>query len=131
MPPPLQTRHFMTIEIDAGAVIVTGDAGGGMRRHIALDGGSFKGQINGRVLPGGGDWQQIGPDGTIEIGAHYPIETDAGERIEVQSSGLRTGPREVLARLAAGEVVDPAEYYFRSTIRFRTGAPGLERLNRM
>ena len=128
----LQSRLFMTIEIQAGAVIEIGDPGGGStRRHVALDGGRFEGDINGRVLPGGGDWQQVAPDGTIDIGAHYAIETDEGARIEVQSSGLRTGTPDVMVRLAAGEIVDPSLYYFRTTLRFRTSAPGLERLNKI
>lgn len=45
------------------------------------------------------------------------------------SSGLRSGPPEVLQRLAAGEIVDPGQYYFRTAIRFRTGAPELAGLN--
>lgn len=127
----LQSRPFITIEIEAGELIEVGDTGAGMRRHIALNGGRFEGQISGKVLPGGGDWQVVAPDGSIEIGAHYAIETDQDQRIEVQSRGIRTAPPEIMARLAAGEVVDPALYYFRTTLWFRTGAPGLEHLNKM
>jgi hypothetical protein len=127
----LQSRPFITIELEVGEVIEIGDTGAGMRRNITLTGGHFEGQINGRVLPGGGDWQVVAPDGSIDIGAHYPIETDEGHRIEVQSRGIRTGPPEILARLAAGEIVDPSLYYFRSCLWFRTAAPPLERLNRM
>ncbi|HEX7761047.1 MAG TPA: DUF3237 domain-containing protein [Caulobacteraceae bacterium] len=127
----LQSRLFMTIELEAGEVIEVGDAGAGMRRHIALNGGHFEGQINGRVLPGGGDWQVVAADGSIEIGAHYPIETDQGQCIEVQSRGIRTAAPEIMARLAAGEAVDPALYYFRTTLWFRTGVPELERLNKI
>ena len=127
----LASRLFMSIEITAGEVIDVGDPGGGQRRHVALDGGRFEGEISGKVLPGGGDWQVVAADGSIEIGAHYAIETDQGQRIEVQSSGLRTAPPEVMARLAAGETVDPALYYFRTTLRFRTGVPALARLNRI
>ena len=31
--------------------------------------------------------------------------------------------------LARGEAVDPSRYYFRTAIRFRSEAPGLQRLN--
>ena len=127
----LASRPFITIEIRAGEVIEVGDTGAGLRRHIALDGGHFEGAINGKVLPGGGDWQTVAADGTIDIGAHYPIETNEGHRIEVHSSGLRTGPPEVMARLAAGEVVDASLYYFRTMLRFRTGEPSLAHLNKM
>ena len=33
--------------------------------------------------------------------------------IQVRNRGLRHGPEEVLRRIAEGENVDPAEYYFR------------------
>ena len=38
---------------------------------------------------------------------------------------------EVLARLAAGEAVDPSLYYFRTAMRFQTGAPELAWMNRI
>jgi hypothetical protein len=44
---------------------------------------------------------------------------------------LRHGPPEVLARLAAGEPVDPGLYYFRTVLRFETGSPALDWLNRV
>ncbi len=127
----LASRLFISIEIKAGATIEVGDPGGGRRRHVVLESGRFEGDINGKVLPGGGDWQVVAADGTIEIGAHYPIETDEGHRIEVESSGLRTSTPEIMARLAAGELIDPALYYFRTTLRFRTGVPELAGLNKI
>jgi hypothetical protein len=49
----------------------------------------------------------------------------------VQSRGLRHGPPDVLARLAAGEAVDPASYYFKTVLRFEASAPDVEWLNRV
>jgi hypothetical protein len=46
------------------------------------------------------------------------------------SQGYRHGSSEVLAALARGEDVDPARYFFRTVMRFETGAPDLEWLNR-
>ena len=51
--------------------------------------------------------------------------------VQVRSQGLRHGPPAVLARLAAGESVDPGEYYFRTVLRFETGDPGLDWINRV
>ena len=45
------------------------------------------------------------------------------------SNGVRSGPPEVMERLGRGEGVDPSLYYFRTSMRFRTGAPELARLN--
>ena len=50
--------------------------------------------------------------------------------IEVRSQGYRHGPLEVLARLARGEEVDPASYYFRTIMRFETGDENIAWLNR-
>ena len=59
------------------------------------------------------------------------LETDSGRLIQVRSQGLRHGPPEILARLAAGEPVDPSRYYFRTVLRFETGAGELDWLNRV
>ena len=100
------------------------------RRCIPIIGGAVTGNHTGSVLPGGADWQQIGSDGTVGIDARYVLELADG-RVEVHSRGLRAGPAEVLARLAKGEAVDPALYYFRTAMRFSTATPALERLNRV
>jgi hypothetical protein len=102
----------------------------GSRRCIPILGGVVSGRLAGAVLAGGADWQQIGSDGTIEIDARYVLKLTEG-LVEVESRGLRSGPPEVLARLAAGEAVDPALYYFRTAMRFRSVAPELAWLGRI
>jgi hypothetical protein len=49
--------------------------------------------------------------------------------VEVQSTGLRAGSAETLARLAAGEILPPEAYYFRTAMRFFTASPALAALN--
>jgi hypothetical protein len=83
------------------------------------------------VLPGGADWQIIRADGAADIQARYTLETDAGARILVSSEGLRHGPPDVMARLAKGDKVDPALYYFRTVLRFETSDPSVDWLNRI
>jgi hypothetical protein len=77
------------------------------------------------------DWQVARRDGVLEIAAHYVIETEDGARVEVQSTGLRHGPPEVMVRLAAGEPVDASEYFFRTLVRFTTGHPSWLHLNKV
>jgi hypothetical protein len=43
---------------------------------------------------------------------------------------MRNGPPPVLARLAAGEAVDPADYYFRTLVTLETDAPAHAWVNR-
>lgn len=122
-------KPFLVIEADVGRPIDPGDIGAGARRCIPITGGRVSGSITGEIVPGGADWQTIHADGNLQIEAHYAFRTEAGAVVEVLSSGVRAGPPEVLAPLMAGEAVDPSEYYFRTTIRFRTGDPALAHLN--
>ena len=104
----------------------------GERRVIGILGGSVRGpKLNGRILPGGADWQIIRTDGAADIKARYIIETDDGARIMVTSEGIRHGPPEVMERLARGDNVDPAHYYFRTAMRFETSDPKVDWLNRI
>jgi hypothetical protein len=75
---------------------------------------------------GGADWQIIRSDGAADISARYIIESDSGAHIRVASDGLRHGPPEILERLARGDSVDPALYYFRIAMRFEVANPALD-----
>ena len=97
---------------------------------VYIRGGSFAGpKVRGEVV-GGADWQIARSDGVLELDARYAIKEAGGGLIEVVSQGYRHGPAEVLARLARGEEVDPASYFFRTIMRFTTGAPELAWLNK-
>ncbi len=96
----------------------------GRRRIIPVLGGSFEGpEIRGRILPGGADWQILRADGAAELDARYTLETENGALVYVSNRGMRHGAPEVLARLNAGETVDPGSYYFRTVAAFETSAP--------
>ena len=123
-----QLKHLIDLRVDVGAPTVISEGTPG-RRFIPILGGIVEGELSGVVLPGGGDWQNIEPDGTLDIDAHYVLDIRDHGTVEVRSQGLRWGRPEVLATLGRGEPVDPSEYYFRTSIRLRTAAPGLMRLN--
>jgi hypothetical protein len=103
----------------------------GRRRIVPITGGTVEGpRLEGVVLPGGADWQTIRADGVAELEARYTLRAADGALIGVVNRGLRHGPEEVLKRLAAGESVDPASYYFRTTPVFETAAPAHHWLTR-
>lgn len=109
-----------------------GDTPLGRRRIIGITGGRFSGErLSGRVLPGGADWQVIRADGVADLDARYTLETEDGALIYVRNRGLRHGPPEIIRKLAAGEAVDPAMYYMRTTPAFETGDARYGWLNRM
>jgi hypothetical protein len=125
-------RPLFVAAVNVGPAIVVGDGPHGLRRIIAIEGGSFAGpRLSGKVLPGGADWQVIRPDGVAEIEARYTLETDDGALIYVRNPGIRTGPPEVMDRLARGERCEPSEYYFRTRPVFETGAAQYQWLHRL
>ncbi len=116
-PPPL--RFAFQARVTVAKPIDTGPAMDIRRRMIPITGGTVAGpRLEGRVLPGGADWQVIAPDGTADLVASYIIEAADGTLITVVNRGLRRAAPEVLARLAAGETVDPSLIYFRASPRF-------------
>jgi hypothetical protein len=120
------------VHCEVANILDLGAAPFGHRRVVNLLGGTVTGaRLSGRILPGGADWQVMAPDGALDIHARYTIESDAGALIEVDSRGLRHGPPDVLARLARGEEVDAARYYFRTVMRFATGHASADWLNRI
>ncbi|HXZ23091.1 MAG TPA: DUF3237 domain-containing protein [Pseudolabrys sp.] len=128
----LGKQPIFTIRADLEAITSLGRTPYGERRVIGILGGTVRGaKLSGRILPGGADWQIIRSDGAADIKARYTIETDAGALVMVTSEGLRHGPPEVIARLARGDNVDPALYYFRTVMRFETSDPAVDWLNRI
>jgi hypothetical protein len=128
----LKLEPLLRAEITLSPPQDLGDAPLGRRRIVPITGGHFRGaRLSGRVLPGGADWQIVCADGLSQLEARYTLETDDGALVYVRNVGLRHGPPEVLARLAAGEAVDPSLYYMRTTPSFETGAERYRWLNRL
>jgi hypothetical protein len=131
LPDPRLTQVYR-LEATLGEPLDLGAVAQGRRRIVPQTGGTFTGpQINGRLLPGASaDWQILLPDGTALADIRYTLETDGGERLYVQSRGVRHGSPEVLARIAHGEPVDASEYTFRTSTQIETAAPELDWLNK-
>jgi hypothetical protein len=127
----LNLQPLFKAEITLAPAQELGETPHGRRRIIPITGGRVTGRIAGRVLPGGADWQVVHGDGLAELDARYTIETADGALIYVSNRGVRHGPPEVLRKLAAGEAVDPALYYMRTTPWFETGDARYTWLNRI
>jgi Protein of unknown function (DUF3237) len=128
----LGKQPIFTIRAELEAITSLGRTPYGERRVIGILGGTVHGpKLTGRILPGGADWQIIRSDGAADIKARYTIETQAGALIMVTSEGLRHGPPEVMTKLARGDNVDPAHYYFRTVMRFETADSSVDWLNRI
>ena len=128
----LGAEPIFTIHAELSAIVNLGRTPYGERRIIDILGGTVCGpRLQGRILPGGADWQIVRSDGAADISARYTIESETGALVLVASDGLRHGRPEVLERLARGDSVDPSLYYFRTVMRFETSDPALDWLNRI
>ncbi len=113
-------------------IVNLGQAKHGERRYVPLAGGRVSGpELNGEVLDGGVDWQVQRADGVLDIAAHYVIRLADGALVEVQSDGMRHGEPAVMAALGRGEVVPREAYFFRTIMRFQTGAAAWLHLNKV
>ena len=131
-PPPPALVPMTQIRCEVGALVTLGKAPLGERRYVPLGGGSARGpELNGTLVEGGVDWQIARGDGVLEIAAHYVIRADDGGLIEVRSEGLRHGPPAVMEQLARGESVPRDAYFFRTLVRFTTGASAWQHLNKV
>jgi hypothetical protein len=130
LPEPRLTLVYR-LEATLAPPLELGEVPPGRRRIVPLTGGTFSGpELNGVLLPGASaDWQTVLPDGTAIGDIRYTLRTDGGDLLDVRSQSTRYGAPAVLARLAAGEPVEPGEYVFRASTRITTGAPGLRALN--
>jgi len=126
-----QFEFLMKLAAEVGELQTMGGGPLGERRVVAITGGTFEGpQLQGGIVPGGADWQIARADGVLDIDARYALRTAGGAMIRVVSQGYRHGPPEVLAALGRGEDVPAGRYFFRTVMRFETGAADLQWLNR-
>ena len=104
----------------------------GERKIVPVLGGKIEGErLSGRILAGGSDWALTNAAGILELDVRLVIETHDGALINCQYAGVRHGPEDVMARLAAGENVNYRDMYFRIAPRFDTADPRYTWLNGM
>lgn len=116
--------HVADVAITVGPPIAVGETPDGLRRVVPITGGTLRGaRLNGSILAAGADYQLIRPDGFTTLDARYVARLDDATMLYIVNTGIRCGPREVMARITRGEPVDPALVYFRTAPRFETASP--------
>lgn len=115
----LSTALEITARIELGTPQIVGPTPDGLRRMIPIVGGTFEGLRLRGTIAGGADWQYQRPDGATIVNARYLLRTDDQALIQIDNSGIRQGPPEVIQRLSGSEVVNPKEYYFRTRPEFQ------------
>ena len=114
--------HIADFSVAVAMPVVIGEVAAGLRRIVAITGGTATGRIAGTIDAGGADFQILRrEDAAAELEARYTVRTHDGAMIYVVNHGLRYGPKDVMDALARGEQVDPAKVYFRAAPKFETG----------
>jgi hypothetical protein len=126
----IDLEFLFSMSVQVGELRSLGTGPMGERRVVSILGGTFEGPaMKGTVVPGA-DWQLLRADGLLDLDARYAIKEERGGLVQVVSQGYRHGPPEVMAQLARGESVDASKYFFKTVMRFETGAPELAFLNK-
>ena len=130
MLPQPTLRHVADLTIKLDTIVEMGQGQGGTRRIIPIIGGQVRGPaFSGEIMNVGADWQTIFASGLAELDTRYAFRTDDGAVIEIRNFGYRHGPANVMQKVAAGEDVDPSQYYMRTHARLETGHPDYQWVN--
>lgn len=101
-------EYLCSFYVNIGEPLVVGQTPRGLRRVVPILGGNIEGpSFRGRVLAGGADWQFVREDGTVEVEAHYQLQTEDGTLIYFKNTGLRVP-----------DSTQPEQYYFRTIPKF-------------
>lgn len=126
----VRTRPLFVMRLRVHPLQIVGPTPGGFRRVGVVPGGVFEGdRLSGTVLDGGSDWQTVRTDGSTTLDVRLVLKTADDALIAMTYRGVRHGPPDVIAKLEAGQAVDPASYYFRIAPMFETSAPAYAWLN--
>jgi len=131
VPAALRSEYLMQLRGNLDKGLALGEVPKGMRRILHFTGGTFTGErLAGEIVPGGGDWVLTRRDGVSELDIRMTLRTGDGALIYLQANGLFEISPASRARIEAGEDVDPASYYFRTSQRYETSAERYSWLNR-
>lgn len=127
---PIGLEPLMTITFIVPHLDVVGDTPYGKRMIGNVPEGYFEGEkLRGTIQPPTGDWVLLRADGAVQLDVRATLLTDDDVRIFMSYQGLRVGEQSVLDRIAAGDDVDPSEYYMRTLVRFEAPTGKYDWLN--
>jgi hypothetical protein len=94
----------------------------GARIYFEVTGGRAEGErFRAEVVPGGGDWLLVGPDGLARLDVRAAFRTDDGALVYAQYTGVLELNDDVTNALATAGSTAMDDQYFRTTPRFETG----------
>jgi len=120
------------MHVDLEPPQMVGKTPAGVRQIFIVKGGTFEGpKLKGELLPGGGDWATMRPDGAVQLDVRATMRAEDGALIYGYYSGLIIASMAIYGRIFGGEDVPLSEYYFYTNPMFQTAAPRYDWLNRL
>lgn len=80
--------------------------------------------MRGEILPGGGDWETIVNHDDIQtahLNTRYNLQTHDGATLYLQTTGTRTGKRDVLEKLGEDTSITADQFRMRLKLSIETG----------
>jgi hypothetical protein len=124
-------EHIMSYKALLGPPEIIGPTPDGLRMNVYVTGGEVSGpNIQGKILPVGGDWFTLRPDGMGVLDVRATIETNDGALIYVSYHGVTDLGEAAYDRYLKGEIT-PQEQYVRSNPKVSTAHSNYVWLNRL
>ena len=128
----LKSEFLFELEAELNPPQVVGPVLTGTRIIFPAKSGFIKGQkLNGKILPGGGDWGLVVDSTTFKLDVRVTIETDDSALIFITYAGYVHTDAKKFAKILEGKwnELAPSDYYFRTNPVFETSSPKYAWLN--
>nr|POE52120.1 upf0311 protein [Quercus suber] len=131
--PAPSLQFLFHLECDMEAFRHIGEGPYGDRSTVIFKGGRFEGpKLRGEILGGGGDWEIVrnhDDQQTAHLNTRYNLLTHDGATIYLQTTGTRTGSREILEKLGDDTGITADQYKMRLQLVMETGDPRYSWIN--
>lgn len=126
----MKLEPLMEYHADLKPPAEVGDGPFGQRMIFDVTGGTFSGpRLKGTVVPSGGDWLLVGPDGVGRLDVRATFQTDDRALIYMSYFGVIEFSDAVRQALESGGSTQYGDAYFMTQPRFETGDPRYGWLN--
>ena len=128
----LKSELLYELEAELNPPQAVGPVLTGTRIIFPAKSGFIKGEkLNGKILPGGGDWGLVVDSTTFKLDVRVTIETDDGALIYITYGGYVHTDAKKFAKILEGKwgELTPSDYYFRTNPVFETSSPKYAWLN--
>jgi hypothetical protein len=123
-------EHLFDMHVDLEPPQIVGATPGGTRQIFIVKAGTFDGpRLKGEVLPGGGDWATIRPDGAVQLDVRATLRTSDGALVYTYYTGVIADALDTAGRVFGGEDVALSDYHFYTNPMFQTSAEQYAWLN--